>query len=137
MGSYYYSGTISVPTWQRGDANEIIARSKFVISGEVDAVFRPDGQNAVFDIGEATDYRDWFDLDDYIEELFNDFLDHGIHADIKINYTGDFDGGLRNRGDKFLRLDTVGASIFDASDKELIDELKARGVWQKYVKEKN
>lgn len=137
MSSWYYSGEITVPKEQMDKANEILEESKLNDDLCIRNGFKSAYDDAVFDIGEATGYSECFNVTDQIEELFEALLDTDIHANVHVNYTGDWDGAIRNRGDKLLYLDVAKAGVFDASDKELIDDLKARDVWQKYVKEES
>lgn len=126
---YYYDGAMYIEEKDAPKANDILKKAKgfedchFFNLDMLETGF-VDGR---FDFGEFTGYEEVWDIDDDIEALFNALVNAGIDVCVIINYSGDENGALRNRGKQFLRLDVSESGVIDAADKDLIAELKSRG----------
>ena len=123
----YNNGTISIETKYVGELikelnKSIASKCILCVWGEDDYVTKDDKSRAIVEIGLYGDIEtDLDNLSDAMKKI-------GAHMVVDINFDGDYTGSYRtNRTGDVELLSESDLAVKEASDDELIRELKARG----------
>lgn len=84
-----------------------------------------DDNECSFEINEV-----YGDIEYKLKQFCKDCLDHGVKINFEINYSGDYEGTYLCKEGKFESLDAAEMHIRNASDTQLLEELRRRIIVQ-------